>query len=249
MTKFAFFYLFISTVILIWLVLIILSHTSYWENLENFNFKGKILFFIASFFGLVSFSFTRYFYHILLFFYVIISCFRVLYNIDFTVEYLDDYVFFMEGEGSGKKYPDSNWSEKPKLSAGSKRGADNLNSNVNTIFIRDNGAQIFSRDPKDWGWNIQHDFSNVYSTRSHHCQQMANLLEYHNKVHGRVLVSTCYDVNPFLSHSATEFFDLMTKPLNIPDAPMSDKLANNLELRNLFRSESYKPSNHSNFYK
>jgi len=185
-------------------------------------------------------------------FLVILTSLRIIYFIDwnFFIEnyVMDASVFFMEGEGEGsdqhkfKKpgFPHNEGNEPSKASVGEKRQLDDNNSDELTIYTRDDGTQISSKKPKDWGIDNKHKFSNERYLYKYHCTQMANILEYHNKVYGRVLVSTCFDPNPFLNYDATEFFDNFTEPRNLSDAPMSDKLANNLELRNLFRSEANK---------
>lgn len=187
---------------------------------------------------------------IITWFLVILTSVRIIYNIDW-IFFIENYVmdgslFLMEGEGSSdhkfKKpgFPHNQEREPSKASVGEKRQLDYNSSDESIIYTRDDGTQTSSKDLKDWNINRRHGFSNERFLYKTHCLQMANLLEYQNKVHGRVLVSTCYDLNPFLNHSATDFFENFVKPYNLPNAPMSDKLANNLELRNLFRNEANK---------
>jgi hypothetical protein len=67
---------------------------------------------------------------------------------------------------------------------------------------------------------------------------MANLLEYYNKVHSYRLVGTCYDNNPFLNESGTEFFENFTDSRNIKPLVGNDQIANTVDLRNSFRIEA-----------
>jgi hypothetical protein len=178
-------------------------------------------------------------------FFITYTSIKLGYYVDwhlFINNYIIEGVYLMEGgeinlEGDpSKKYPHSMIGQKYHP-AGEKRGIDDVNSAVITEFVKDDGTKITSRNPKDWGWNIHHDFSNTSYPNSYHCYQMANLLEYHCKVNGHTTVSTVYDPNPFLNYNASEFFNSIAEPHNIPNAPMSSKLPNNLQVRNIFRGK------------
>jgi hypothetical protein len=208
---------------------------------------NSVLNYIIAIFCVIFILFVKFFPYILAFNYVIFTYMRMICYIDLSDIIPDGSLLLMEGENSNahkfKKpaFPYYQGSDMSGPSTGIKRGAEELNSSINTVYTRDSGAKISSRNPKDWGINVYHDFGGEYHNYGHHCLQMANLLEYHSKVHGRVLVCTAFDVmNPFLSHSATEFFDSFTEARKIPCAPMSDKIANTEELRKLFRSQWFK---------
>jgi hypothetical protein len=149
----------------------------------------------------------------------------------------------MEGEDSGKhefKKPgfSDNQGDKPsEASTGDKRQLDETTSDESTVYVKDDGTELSSKELKDWNVRDKHNFAAQRYTYKTHCDQMANILEYKRKVEGHVYVNTCWDTNPFLNHTATDFFDTIVEKHKIPNAPMSDKIHNTEELRNLFRNE------------
>lgn len=175
---------------------------------------------------------------------------RIIFSIDwnFLIEngVLEGYILLMEGEGSGEHkfkkptFPHNQGHKASEALTGEKRQVDQSSSDQSVAYIRDDGTEISSKNPVDWGINTKHDFTSNHNTYKTHCNQMANLLEFYNKVHRHVYVSTCYDLNPFLDHKSTEFFESFTESRNIPCAPQSDKISNTVELRNLFRNEGNK---------
>lgn len=168
-----------------------------------------------------TFLFLLIFYRerIVIYFIVILTSLRIIYNIDWSF-FIENYVmdgslFLMEGESLG----------------GSEQ--TQIGSDVFIPYTKDDGTKISSLDPRDWGIDSRHKYTSKRYTYFTHCQQMANLLEYNNKVYGQEYVDTFFD-----DEGAKNFFETITTRHNIPKAPMSDKLANNLQLRNFFRNQA-----------
>ena len=175
---------------------------------------------------------------------------RIVYSInwDLFIEHyiLEGSILLMGGEDSGEHkfkkpaFPHSQGYQPAESSTGEKRQLDHSNPGQNPVYIKDDGTQVSSKDPNHWGVNPNHDYTNKSANYKNNCQQMANLLEYFNKVHNHRLVNTCYDNNPILGEMSTEFFETFTESRNISSQPGTDQIANTVGLRNLFRSEANK---------
>lgn len=172
---------------------------------------------------------------IIFYIYVMLISIRILYNVDWSlfVEHyiLDGSILLMEGENPGEHKP----SEIPKED---NKQPDNNSSNEPIVYFRDNGGQTTSKNLQDWGFNKKHDWHSVHAGYRTHCQQMANLLEYHSKVLNHTHVNTFYDDNFFLGFKATEFFEHFCEKNDIPKDPSCDKVANTLEFRNRLRAQT-----------
>jgi hypothetical protein len=164
----------------------------------------------------------------------------------FISNYIESSVFLMEGEGSheGPIF------KKPRLNEPYIENSKERESMVNTnkmdtsTYIRDNGTQLTSRKIEDWGINTNHNFGNhqpflVNGHANPHfgkdCTQMANILEYYNKVYNRSEVHTYLDDNPFLKESGSDFFESFTSRHKILPPKGSEYILNDQKLRNLFR--------------
>lgn len=173
---------------------------------------------------------------IICYIYVILISIRVLYNIDwnFFVEHytLDGSLLFMEGEGS--EFPNNQGYEPYKASTGNEMQLGNSEPDV---FIRDNATIISSKDLADWGVKKFHNFGHKSYTFNHNCHQMANLLEYQNAVYDHVYVNLHIDNNLILKSHASEFFEKFAEKHNVGRDPVSGKVPNTVELRNLFREQ------------
>lgn len=146
----------------------------------------------------------------------------------------------MEGENSGEHkfkkpaFPHSQGYKADESSTGGKRELTDSGSTEFSGFIKDDGTRILSREDSAWGFDRKHDYNAAdYKTN---CWQMANLLDYFNKVHNHSLVNGTYDNNPYLNHSGNEFFESFTESRNIAPKEGTDQIANTAYLRNLFRN-------------
>lgn len=174
-------------------------------------------------------------------------------DVKHTDKNIQSTTLFMEGNSDESRF------KKPKLyshdvssatsstQVGEKRGISlgDENSQDSSTYIRDNNSQISSRKAADWGVNTNHDYSEYDAPKNlkgfrltkytEDCQQMANLLEYHRKVHGRNLVHTYLDNNPFMGEGASEFFEGFVENHNIKPKAGADCVENTTALRDLFR--------------
>lgn len=181
---------------------------------------------------------------IIWYFYTIAFSVRVIYNIDwdfFIEHYISEgSILFMEGENSGEHkfkkpaFPHSQGYKAEESSTGGKRELTDSGSTEFPSFTKDDGTKTLSREPRDWGFDSKHNYDTAnYKTN---CWQMANLLDYHNKVHNQSLVNGIYDKNPYLNESGNEFFESFTESRNIASKEGTDQIANTAYLRNLFRN-------------
>jgi hypothetical protein len=170
---------------------------------------------------------------------------RILYNVDWSlfVEHyiLDGSVLLMEGENPGEYNPGFSLNQGHKPSETPKednKQPDDNSSNKPIVYFKDNGGQTTSKDLQAWGFNKNHNWHSVQANYRTHCQQMANLLDYHSKVLNHTHVNTYYDNNFFLGFKATEFFEHFCEKNNIPKDPTCDKVANTPELRDCLRAQA-----------
>jgi hypothetical protein len=181
---------------------------------------------------------------IIFYIYTILISIRVLYNIDWNlfVEHyiLDGSLLFMEGEGHkpSESLIGNQWHKPSEASTG-----NNTSLNRPGVYIRDDGSEIsVSKNLIDWGVSHNYIFSLDPKYYPVHCSQMANLLEYQSKVYGQQYVDLWFDSNLVKKAEALEFFDEFVKRHNIQSEPMSAKVLNTVELRNLFRHQAKWPS-------
>lgn len=179
-------------------------------------------------------------------------------DIEILIEHYNEDMLFMDDASSG-----SNPFKKPKLythetpgsgdsRTGEKRPMVLESDSDKPTYIRDNSSQISSRNPSDWGVDEKHEYSDYqkpkeitrfsevmpnsrFAKYTEDCDKMANLLEFHAKVHGRKEVHTYLDDNPMMGEQASQFFEGFTESKNIKPKTGSDCIANTTALRNAFR--------------
>lgn len=177
---------------------------------------------------------------------ILVFCFLNpdLFSDHYTLEEDMLHLFMEENRGQDNPFkkpafPHNQGTIPSDSSTGDKRSLEDLSLN-SISYIKDDGTAISSRRPEDWGVDIKHQFVNNPASFKRDCFQMANVLEYYNKVYNHRLVGTCYDNNPFLNESGTEFFENFTDSRNIKPVAGNDQIANTVNLRNAFRIEANK---------